>query len=155
MVNELVVNHRKTSLCLGFSSFLFVDTSIWGIRSEIINVASKALLLSSLFSSHSAFTQQSCYIGLFKVPWKCCLLSYLRAIIIDVSSFWNVHYQPFHLDNSYLKCYFLREAILILQTLLNTLIRWSLDILYFPFSALILTIIYSYCLSIYLICFSF
>lgn len=87
LVNELVVNHRKTSLCLGFSSFLFVDTSVWGTRSGIINVASKALLLSSLFSSHSAFTQQPCYIGLFKVPWKCYLLFYLRAIIIDVSSF--------------------------------------------------------------------
>lgn len=85
LVSELVITHRKVFLCLGFSSLLFVDSSLFGIMSKIINGACETLPLSTLFPCHSTFTQQPCHIGLFKFPRKHYLLFYLRAIIIDVS----------------------------------------------------------------------
>lgn len=40
-----VVNCRKASLCLGFSSLLFVDTSLFETKSKIFNVVSLPLLM--------------------------------------------------------------------------------------------------------------
>ena len=39
LVNELMIKHRRESLCLGSSSLLFLGTSLLGVKSEIINVA--------------------------------------------------------------------------------------------------------------------